>query len=558
MENGSGASVGKPKEEPVVTYRRTIGLFRIVVCVLAVLVVALSIAFAVVVTQLKAEISALPGDCPDTANIDLNPPKVLPPFHDLTQEEISQVKEYLYDQTDLGLVRPKNISTSLSYIFLIDLHVPNKDQVIGYLDHGQAQPVREARVTLFMGDRPEPFIQEYTVGPLPNPYYKKDQTTFPFRNRPTTAPELKAAEEMITAHVNNLVPHILEESYDGKLGDCGKKCLAFKMISTLSTATSSDPRTRKLWFGLNPVIEFESLHSLDFAVLIDVTSSNIEDYKIDKIYYAGDKFNSLEDLKNSYEYGSVLKTRIPYPEDSRVLFETIEIVPREVDNSQWSTKPDARYAQTRMMRRQRKTEVEATVDYDFSAPKYLTFYNDKHKTETGLPRAYRILVDGMSKQMLTVGRGQEASIPWARHQLAVTKYHETERRSSSIFANFDGENPTVNFQAYIDNDEVLTDQDQVAWVTMGVHHIPHTEDLPVTSTVGLDLRFLLLPNNYFQEDPAMGSGDAVRIEPNNQNHVSQGLHIQTYGKSENSRCFPRKSNFYSIIQERPGSVFTRT
>ena len=89
---------------------------------------------------------------------------------------------------------------------------------------------------------------------------------------------------------------------------------------------------------------------------------------------------------------------------------------------------------------------------------------------------------------------------------------------------------------------------------MGIHHIPHMEDFPVTPTVGLDLSFYLIPNNYFDEDPAMGSGDAIRIEPNDQENIEKGVKIDTYGKSE-PKCTPRQSSFLSDVKKNPGSIF---
>ena len=98
-------------------------------------------------------------------------------------------------------------------------------------------------------------------------------------------------------------------------------------------------------------------------------------------------------------------------------------------------------------------------------------------------------------------------------------------------------------------------QDQVAWVTMGMHHIPHMEDFPVTPTTGLDLQFLLLPNNYFDEDPAMGSSDAVRIEPVNPQSLRQGLKINRYGRNLNSQCIPRQSTFDNDVTNNPEIIF---
>ena len=56
-------------------------------------------------------------------------------------------------------------------------------------------------------------------------------------------------------------------------------------------------------------------------------------------------------------------------------------------------------------------------------------------------------------------------------------------------------------------------QDLVAWVTLGAHHIPHTEDVPIVTTPGVQLTFFLLPFNYFDEDPSLASRDNLRVKP---------------------------------------------
>ena len=41
--------------------------------------------------------------------------------------------------------------------------------------------------------------------------------------------------------------------------------------------------------------------------------------------------------------------------------------------------------------------------------------------------------------------------------MAVTKYNESEKRSSSMFAVWDGADPVVNFQSFIDNNDDIVD-----------------------------------------------------------------------------------------------------
>lgn len=97
-------------------------------------------------------------------------------------------------------------------------------------------------------------------------------------------------------------------------------------------------------------------------------------------------------------------------------------------------------------------------------------------------------------------------------------------------------------------------QDLVAWVTMGVHHIPHTEDLPVTPTPGGHLQFFLLPYNYFDEDPSMASRNAIRIQPaEGQDGLS--LVINRYGLNSTRKCVPKPTSFYDRLMNNPDMIF---
>ena len=63
---------------------------------------------------------------------------------------------------------------------------------------------------------------------------------------------------------------------------------------------------------------------------------------------------------------------------------------------------------------------------------YHIFYNNAVTSKQGNPKAYRLLNRGMSKSLLPEDTGNEASGAWMRYQLAVTKYKEYERSSSSV------------------------------------------------------------------------------------------------------------------------------
>lgn len=80
----------------------------------------------------------------------------------------------------------------------------------------------------------------------------------------------------------------------------------------------------------------------------------------------------------------------------------------------------------------------------------------------------------------------------------------------------------------------LSFQDLVVWVTLGAFHIPHTEDIPIVQTTGMELKFYLSPMNFFGEDPSLASRDNVRSTPNDDG----GHYIVYWGVEENITCLP--------------------
>ena len=86
---------------------------------------------------------------------------------------------------------------------------------------------------------------------------------------------------------------------------------------------------------------------------------------------------------------------------------------------------------------------------------------------------------------------------------------------------------------------------------MGVHHIPHTEDLPVTPSPGMGLNFFLLPYNYFSEDQGMATKSAVRIEYKNPNDLEDGIVIKRFQSSNKDQCTIQNNPYWDIVKQSP-------
>ncbi|XP_041318982.1 membrane primary amine oxidase-like isoform X2 [Pyrgilauda ruficollis] len=171
----------------------------------------------------------------------------------------------------------------------------------------------------------------------------------------------------------------------------------------------------------------------------------------------------------------------------------------------WSTQSTIERPYLRRERLQR--EDEAAFPLHVPMPRYLSFVSpNPNKWEH--PRSYRIQIISFAGKHLPTNSSMERSVSWGRYQLAVTRRKEEEPTSTSIYNQNDPWTPTVAFADFINN-ETITNEDLVAWITVGFLHIPHAEDIPNTVTVGNGVGFFLRPYNYFNEDPSVDSPDSV-------------------------------------------------
>ncbi|XP_021362716.1 putative amine oxidase [copper-containing] [Mizuhopecten yessoensis] len=214
-------------------------------------------------------------------------------------------------------------------------------------------------------------------------------------------------------------------------------------------------------------------------------------------------------------------------------FETLDI---KVENKTDPWVDGGYHMQTYYERNVKETELEARCNYNISAPKYLLVSSNNETSAQGLPRSYRLLPRGMSNLLVNPDYGFSSSIPWARQQVAVTRHKDDEETSTSIFAMWDASDPVVDFAKYIEDDENIVGEDVVAWVTLGTQHIPQTENVPNTGTVGTHLSLFIMPYNYFDEDPSMRSRDGVRVTPISNERPTEGAYVERYNRKVDEAC----------------------
>ncbi|XP_052106450.1 putative amine oxidase [copper-containing] isoform X1 [Mytilus californianus] len=229
-------------------------------------------------------------------------------------------------------------------------------------------------------------------------------------------------------------------------------------------------------------------------------------------------------------------------------FETIDIEPDVVDNVCHKNR-GAKIVQNRFIKRLKQTELQAAYKFNFDYPKLLTFVNNNKKDKFGNSPGYKLLNKGMTKVIRPPNDGNNPAVSWSQYQVAVTKYKDSEPYSSSVYTHSD--NPVFTFQEFIDDNEKIVDEDLVAWVTMGMHHVVQKEDIPVTHTPGQSHSTFLIPFNYFDESPGMSAGNAVRLDPVDLNDKTKMVKIDRLGTKSDVDCIPKKTYYDATLKKNP-------
>ena len=86
---------------------------------------------------------------------------------ELTSKEAADVTKWLFAQKDLNLTVSVNATEWSNSILLVELMIPNKTDVLAYIDGDAKAPTRYAHVSLDLRATLEPTYRDILVGPLP-------------------------------------------------------------------------------------------------------------------------------------------------------------------------------------------------------------------------------------------------------------------------------------------------------------------------------------------------------------------------------------------------------
>ncbi|KAL1278226.1 hypothetical protein QQF64_024899 [Cirrhinus molitorella] len=225
-------------------------------------------------------------------------------FADLTAEEYKSVRDYMWAQKDLKISHSLLAKPSENYLFLIDLSLPKKADVLHYLDHGGKKPAREASVVVFYGERG--YLKEYVVGPLPGPLQHRDVTREKYNTAELafTARTVTIGEYAQLFILLNGVFQKLEKPLRESFGYIPKQKELLPFEGMPRGIKDGD---RKTWISFFRDYSGMYIHPVGFEILINHESTNSSNWTVDRLLYNGQYYNSIDDFLARYSAGTLKK-----------------------------------------------------------------------------------------------------------------------------------------------------------------------------------------------------------------------------------------------------------
>ncbi|XP_021497432.1 amiloride-sensitive amine oxidase [copper-containing]-like [Meriones unguiculatus] len=239
-------------------------------------------------------------------------------FSDLSVFEMKIVHDFLMDKKELQLQPSRTPTLAKNSVYLIEMLLPEKRDVLDFLDKGKRSPVREARVVIFFGAQEHPRVTEFAVGPLPVPIYMREISPGPGRypswaSRPISKAEYSLIYRALMNATEPLHQFFLDTT-DYSLKDCLEHCLTFTYVAPHGTKSGQ----RRSWFILQRYMAGHFLQPTGLEVLLDHGSSDVQDWRVQQLWYNGKLYSSAEELAQKYASGevSVLVLMESAPKDS--------------------------------------------------------------------------------------------------------------------------------------------------------------------------------------------------------------------------------------------------
>lgn len=144
-------------------------------------------------------------------------------------------------------------------------------------------------------------------------------------------------------------------------------------------------------------------------------------------------------------------------------------------------------------------ETDAVRDLDMKHSREWMVVSADKKNLLGATPGYMLMPEANSMFFPVEGSKIRERAKFATHHVWVTKYKPSELYAGGDYPN--QTQPGQGLPKYIADDESLIGEDIVLWYTMGVTHIPRSEDWPVMPVHRVG--FKIVPRGFFSRNPAI-------------------------------------------------------
>ena len=269
----------------------TLKLYKRIVAVLVFLLLAVCVGLVVVAVRSTASGTcntssvnggSKRGSCVSPYKQDTRLPKNPTVFQDLSSVEYHAVRDYMLKKSGLSIVPYAQANQTCNFIYLIELYIPKKSEVLAYLDGKGKKPTRKARVMVTNGAKSTPDVEEYLVEPLPNPtshaLLKMAGYSYPipFATRPYTAMEEGELIKFLT-NASRDCDVIFKESFGYRYHNCTTNCLIVLVDGPAASASNKERHTWVVFLRDQPGF---NILPVPFEVLIDHADKHASNWKI--------------------------------------------------------------------------------------------------------------------------------------------------------------------------------------------------------------------------------------------------------------------------------------
>ncbi|KAK9435079.1 Copper amine oxidase [Metarhizium brunneum] len=201
-----------------------------------------------------------------------------------------------------------------------------------------------------------------------------------------------------------------------------------------------------------------------------------------------------------------------------------------------------------------QNENEAKINWAPNGAAMYAIVNKEAKNKFGEYPGYRFTPATSNVIFLTASNSSNVmnAVNFADHHFYVTKQKDTEAQGTHPYNVLNPADPLIDFAKFFDG-ESLDQEDLVLWFNLGMHHAPHTGDLPNTVSTTAHSALIIKPLNYLEMDASRATSQQVRLNYKDGKVQS----IKTFG-SQNMTCHVDASQLMPKLWRDKGTVSVLT